>query len=133
VLLARYRLEEAARSLTREKIAARAPTLWRYAEVLPGSADPVSLGEGMTPLHHASFLAASVGVDRLWIKDESLNPTGSFKARGMSTALTMARALGAKRVGLPSAGNAGSAAAAYGALAGLAVWAAWQYVVPLVR
>ncbi len=121
MLLARYRLEEAARSLTPEIIRTRPPTLWRYAEVLPGSHDPVSLGEGMTPLHEATFLAASIGVDRLWIKDESLNPTGSFKARGMATAVTMARGLGAKRVVLPSAGNAGSAAAAYGALAGLAV------------
>jgi len=121
VLLARYRLDEAARSLTRESLGGRPPTLWRYAEVLPGSAQPVSLGEGWTPLLEARFLAASVGVDQLWIKEESLNPTGSFKARGMSTAVTMARALGAKRIALPSAGNAGSAAAAYAAVAGLAV------------
>ena len=121
VLLARYRLEEAARTMTRERIAARAPTLWRYAEVLPGSSNPVTLGEGMTPLHEAQFLARSLGVARLLIKDESLNPTGSFKARGMATAVTRARDLGARRLVLPSAGNAGSAAAAYGALAGLTV------------
>lgn len=121
VLLARYRLDEAARTMSRERIAARAPSMWRYAEVLPGSANPVTLGEGMTPLHDAQFLARSLGVKRLLIKDESLNPTGSFKARGMATAVTRARDLGARRLVLPSAGNAGSAAAAYGALAGLVV------------
>jgi threonine synthase len=75
----------------------------------------------MTPLHPAKFLGHSLGVRNLWIKDESQNPTGSFKARGMSTALTMARALGVRRIALPSAGNAGGAAAAYGALAGMGV------------
>jgi len=121
VLLARYRLEEAARSLTRERIAGRAPSQWRYAEVLPGSEKPVTLGEGLTPLHPARFLARSLRIERLWIKDESVNPTGSFKARGMSTAVTMALALGVRRLALPSAGNAGGAAAAYGALGGLSV------------
>ena len=88
---------------------------WRDtgAEVLPGSDDPVTLGEGMTPLHEASFLSRALGLERLYIKDESLNPTGSFKARGMTTAVTMARRLGARRLALPSAGNAGGAAAAY--------------------
>jgi threonine synthase len=121
VLLARYRLEEAGRTLTPEALATRAPDQWRYAEVLPGSAAPVTLGEGLTPLLPARFLGASVGLSRLYVKDESHNPTGSFKARGMSTALTMARAFGVRRVALPSAGNAGGAAAAYGALAGLGV------------
>jgi threonine synthase len=121
VLLARYRLDEAARTLTPAALLRRPPTLWRYAEVLPGSGDPVTLGEGLTPLHRADFLAGAVGIEKLYIKDESLNPTGSFKARGMTTAITMARALGIRRLALPSAGNAGGAAAAYGALAGLAV------------
>jgi threonine synthase len=121
VLLARYRLEEAARTMSRQAIAARANTLWRYAEVLPGSDDPVSLGEGMTPLLPLRFVGSSLGVADVWLKDEALNPTGSFKARGMATAVTMARDLGVRRIALPSAGNAGSAAAAYGALAGLAV------------
>ena len=121
ILLARYRLEEAARTMSREAIASRPPTLWRYAEVLPGSAEPVSLGEGMTPLLPLRFLAPTLGVATVFLKDEALNPTGSFKARGMATAVTMARALGVRRIALPSAGNAGSAAAAYGALAGLAV------------
>ncbi len=121
VLLARYRLDEAARTLTPESLATRQPDQWRYAEVLPGSDDPVTLGEGMTPLHQARFLGQDMGLGRLFIKDEALNPTGSFKARGMSTAVTMARLLGARRLALPSAGNAGGAAAAYGALAGLSV------------
>jgi threonine synthase len=121
VLLARYRLDEAARSLTPDALVDRRPDMWRYAEVLPGSEDPVSLGEGLTPLHRARFLGQALGLDRPWIKDESLNPTGSFKARGMAAAVTMARRLGARRLALPSAGNAGGAAAAYGALAGLAV------------
>lgn len=121
VLLARYRLEEAARTLTPAALSLRPPSQWRYAEVLPGSDAPVSLGEGMTPLHQAQFLGRSLGLSRLFVKDESLNPTGSFKARGLSCAVTMARQLGVRRIALPSAGNAGSAAAAYGALAGLAV------------
>ena len=121
VLLARYRLEEAAATMTREAIASRPPSLWRYAEVLPGSDDPVTLGEGMTPLLPLRFLGPQLGAGSVLLKDEGLNPTGSFKARGMATAITMARALGARHVALPSAGNAGSAAAAYGALAGLAV------------
>jgi len=120
-LLARYRLDEAARTLTRESLARRAPGLWRYAEVLPGSDSALTLGEGSTPLHRATALGGALGLDRLWIKDESINPTGSFKARGMATAVTMCRRLGARRLALPSAGNAGGAAAAYAALAGLPV------------
>ena len=112
VLLARYRLDEAARSMTPERIADRRFDLWRYAEVLPGAGDPVSLGEGMTPLHQARFLGQSLGLERLFVKDESLCPTGSFKARGMATAVTMARDLGARQLALPSAGNAGGAASA---------------------
>ncbi len=121
VLLARYRLEEAARTLTPERLRQRPPSQWRYAEVLPGRGRTITLGEGMTPLHRARGLGRTTGLRRLFIKDESLNPTGSFKARGMSTAVTMALGLGARRLALPSAGNAGGAAAAYGALAGLAV------------
>ena len=121
VLLARYRLDEAARTLTREGIAARVPDLWRYAEVLPGSDDPLTLGEGMTPLLRLRFLGGELGLDTLLLKDEAQNPTGSFKARGLAVAVTMARKLGVRRIALPSAGNAGGAAAAYGALAGLAV------------
>lgn len=121
VLLARYRVEEARRTLTRESLRDREPGLWRYAEMLPGSEAPLRLGEGWTPLLPAHFLGRALGLDRLYIKDESGNPTGSFKARGMATAVTMALKGGARRLALPSAGNAGGAAAAYGALAGLAV------------
>lgn len=82
--------------------------------------NPVTLGEGFTPLLHARALGASLGLDRLFIKDESLNPTNSFKARGQSTAITRARSLGVTTVSVPSAGNAGNAMAAYAARAGLA-------------
>jgi len=95
--------------------------MWRYRELLPifDGEEPVTLGEGFTPLVHAQAIGARLGLPRLYIKDESLNPTSSFKARGQATAVTRARALGATVVALPSAGNAGSAAAAYAARAGL--------------
>lgn len=97
--------------------------LWRYAEALPllDGEQPVSLGEGLTPLVPAPALARRVGVARLWVKDEGRNPTASFKARGMSAAVTRARALGTPGLVLPTAGNAGAAAAAYAAAAGLPV------------
>src|SRR6267142_930131 len=122
-LLARYDLRRAAATLTLENLQQRSRTLWRYAEVLPND-DPVSLGEGMTALVHAKRLGASMrcgqgGLERLFIKDEGLNPTGSFKARGMTAAVTRARRLGAKTLAAPTAGNAGGALAAYAAAAGL--------------
>jgi threonine synthase len=121
-LLVRYDLE-AARAWRRESLRDREPTLWRYRELLPLRADetPVSLGEGFTPLLHATRLGASLGLDRLYVKDESLNPTNSFKARGQAAAITRAKALGASVISIPSAGNAGGAAAAYAARAGLEV------------
>ena len=95
--------------------------MWRYREMLPlyDGENPVTLGEGFTPLFHARALGARLGLERLFIKDESLNPTNSFKARGQSAAITRARALGATTVSVPSAGNAGNAMAAYAARAGL--------------
>jgi threonine synthase len=117
-LLARYDLRRAAATLTLENLTARPRTLWRYAEVLPND-DPVSLGEGMTALIPARRLGASIGLQRLFIKDEGLNPTGSFKARGMTAAVTRAKQLGAKTLAAPTAGNAGGALAAYAAAAGL--------------
>ena len=122
-LLARYRLDDVRRSLTRELLTGRSPTLWRYRELLPAGSEepPVTLGEGMTPLLPALRLGSELGLTDLWIKDESGNPTGSFKARGMSVAVTMAKARAASALSLPSAGNAGIAAAAYGARAGLPV------------
>jgi threonine synthase len=96
--------------------------MWRYAAILPLDGDePVSLGEGCTPLLAAQGLAREVGVKTLWIKDEGLNPTASFKARGMSAAVTRARSLGVKGFVAPTAGNAGAALSAYGAAAGLPV------------
>lgn len=117
-LLARYDLKKAASTLTLEALKSRPGTLWRYAEVLPND-PPVSLGEGMTPLVHAKRLGASMGLERLFVKDEGLNPTGSFKARGMTAAVTRAKQLGAKALAAPTAGNAGGALAAYAAAAGL--------------
>ena len=117
-LLARYDLKKAASTLTLEALKSRPRTLWRYAEVLPND-PPVSLGEGMTPLVHAKRLGASMGLERLFVKDEGLNPTGSFKARGMTAAVTRAKQLGAKALAAPTAGNAGGALAAYAAAAGL--------------
>jgi threonine synthase len=120
-LLARYDLSRA-RRWSRDSLKGRPPNLWRYRELLPifDGEEPVTLGEGFTPLFHAASLGATVGLDRLYIKDESLNPTNSFKARGQSAAITRARYLGAKTIALPTAGNAGNAAAAYAAAAGLA-------------
>src|SRR5687767_9257374 len=117
-LLARYDLAAAKRTLRLPAMRSRANTMWRYEEVLPG-APPVSLGEGMTPLIHARRLGEKVGLRSLYIKDEGLNPTASFKARGLSAAVTMAKALGARTIALPTAGNAGGAAAAYAAKAGM--------------
>src|SRR2546425_6802862 len=117
-LLARYDLRRAAATLTLENLRGRPRTLWRYAEVLPND-DPISLGEGMTALIPAKRLGASIGLQRLFIKDERLNPTGSFRARGMTAAVTRARHLGAKALAAPTAGNAGGALAAYAAAAGL--------------
>ena len=120
-LLARYDLD-AARSWSRESLKGREPNLWRYREMMPlfDGESPVTLGEGFTPLFHARSLGRSVGLHRLYIKDESLNPTNSFKARGQSAAITRAKYLGASTIALPTAGNAGNAAAAYAAAAGLA-------------
>jgi threonine synthase len=117
-LLARYDLALAQQTLNREALRTRVMTMWRYEEVLPG-APPVTLGEGMTPLIHALRLGEHDGLSGLYIKEEGLNPTASFKARGLSAAITMAKALGAKTIALPTAGNAGGAAAAYAAKAGL--------------
>jgi threonine synthase len=120
-LVARYDLEKA-RAWSRDTLAGRVPTMWRYRELMPifDGEEPVTLGEGFTPLIHAKSLGASIGLDRLYIKDESLNPTNSFKARGQSAAITRAKYIGATTIALPTAGNAGDAAAAYSAAAGLA-------------
>ncbi len=122
-LLARYDLERARRTLTRQGLLHRPATLWRYEEVLPvrDRSHRLSLGEGWTPLLHARRLGEHLGCPNLYIKDEALNPTGSFKARGLSVAVSRARELGAPALAIPSAGNAAGAASAYAALAGLPI------------
>ena len=119
-LLARYDLA-AARAWSRDSLSGRDASMWRYRELLPlfdGEA-PLSLGEGWTPLIHARRLGEALGLPHLYIKDESLNPTNSFKARGLSAAVTRAFYLGARTLSVPSAGNAANAMAAYAALAGI--------------
>src|SRR5688500_3267219 len=120
-LLVRYDLEAAARTLTKESLGGRRSDMWRYREVLPVEKDDhlVSLGEGLTPLLRSKNLARELRIDELYIKDESQNPTQSFKARGMSAAVSMAKELGATKLAAPSAGNAAGALAAYAARAGL--------------
>ena len=112
VLYARYDLAAIKRSFSSARLSGRAPTMWRYDAVLP-AADPVSLGEGFTPM------LGSREYPNVYIKDEGLNPTGSFKARGLSACVTMARHFGLKKLAIPSAGNAAGALAAYAANAGL--------------
>jgi threonine synthase len=120
----RYNLDAVREAVTPTDIARRPPTLWRYRELLPLPFDvePVTLGEGMSPLLECPRLGSALGLGRLLVKDESQLPTGSFKSRGMTAAVSMANWLGIKRLALPTAGNAGGAAAAYGARAGLEVF-----------
>jgi threonine synthase len=120
-LFVAYDLEKARETLTKESLESRVPTLWRYEEVLPvkDKQNQISLGEGMTPLHKAETLGARYGLKCLYIKDESANPTQSFKARGMAVAVSMAKELGVRKVAAPSAGNAAGALSAYAAFAGM--------------
>jgi threonine synthase len=111
-LYARYDLKGLRGKFKRESLAGRVASMWRYAEVLP-DAEPVTLGEGFTPM------LPSRTTQNVWIKDEGLNPTGSFKARGLGMAVTMAKKYGLKKLAIPSAGNAASALAAYSARAGI--------------
>jgi threonine synthase len=120
-LLARYDLARVRREVPRDSLARFGTDLWRYRAVLPFAADfpAVRLGEGGTPLLPLPRLAPELGLERLWLKEESPNPTQSFKARGLALAVNGAVAFGKRAIALPSAGNAGSAAAAYAAAAGL--------------
>lgn len=120
-LMVAYDLESAAMTMQKSLLAGRESTLWRYREVLPveDEQNRLTLGEGWTPLVQAQRLGAQLDMPRLYIKDESLNPTQSFKARGMAVAVSMAKELGAKKLAAPSAGNAAGALAAYAAKAGL--------------
>jgi threonine synthase len=121
-LLVRYDLEMAAQTLTKDSLKTRESSLWRYREVLPvaRAENTVSLGEGWTPLFKTDTLAAKLPIKlKLYIKDEGQNPTQSFKARGMTAAISMAKELGVKKAAVPSAGNAAGALAAYAAKAGI--------------
>src|SRR3989454_2468673 len=120
-LLVRYDLKQAARTLTKESFPARRADLWLIREVFAVEHDEnvVALGEGFTPLVYASQLGSQMGLSHLYIKDEGQNPTQSFKARGMAAAVSMAKELGARKLAVPSAGNAAGALAAYAARAGL--------------
>src|SRR5437763_2138396 len=120
-LLVRYDLRAASRTLTKESLKGRRADLWRYVEVLPVGREEniVSLGEGFTPLLRAEALGRSLGLTELYIKDESQQPTQSCKARGMAAAVSVAKELGARKLAVPSAGNAAGALAAYAARAGL--------------
>jgi threonine synthase len=119
-LLVRYDLDIIRTRWRRRDVGNGPASMWRYAPVLPPADQSiVTLGEGWTPLIHARRLGARIGADSLWVKDEGLNPTGSFKARGLACAVSMCVELGIKKVAIPSAGNAASAMAAYAAAAGI--------------
>ena len=120
-LLVRYDLDAVRAAFTPTVLAGREPTMWRYRELLPLRDDTfkLCLGEGYTPLFRAARLEREIGHGPLYIKDEGLNPTGSFKARGLAAAISRAFELGIKAVSIPTAGNAGCAMSAYAALAGL--------------
>ena len=121
--------------MSKDALAARPPGMWRYRELLPvdDTDSVVSLGEGGTPLLRPAALGARIGIPGLLVKDDGLNPTGTFKARGASCGISMARALGIEEVALPSAGNAGAAWAAYGAAAGIAVHVAMPRDAPAIN
>ncbi len=134
-LWVRYDLDCAGRTLNRETLAARAPTLWRYRELLPLPLDeePVSLGEGMSPLLPAPRLGDAIGLSDLWVKDESQLPTGSFKSRGLCVAVSMAKHFGIDRLAIPTAGNAGGAMAAYAARAGMEAFVFMPRDTPIIN
>lgn len=131
-LLARYDLDAAKKAINPGTISGREPNMWRYKELMPvkDSSNILTLGEGFTPLHHARRLGSELGFDHLYIKDEGLNPTGSFKARGLCAAISKAKELGIKSVSIPTAGNAGGAMSAYAALAGMEAFVFMPKIVP---
>ena len=120
-LWVRYDLDAIGAQVDPSAFANRSPTMWRYHELLPAPTDDaiVSLGEGLSPVVPCPDLGAQFGLDDLWIKDEAQMPTGTFKSRGLSAAVTMAQHFGVERVAIPTAGNAGGALAAYAARAGM--------------
>ena len=134
-LWVRYDLERVAAAMDKQTVAGREPTMWRYRELLPIGTDPieVSLGEGMSPLLRCAQLGNQLGLDNLFIKDESQLPTGSFKSRGLAMAITMTRKLGIRKVAIPTAGNAGGAMAAYAARAGMESYVFMPQDTPVVN
>ena len=130
-----YDLDAVSQSVDRDAIARRAPTMWRYQELLPveEAEAAVTRGEGFTPLLPAERLGARIGLPHLWVKDDGLNPTGTFKARGASCGVSMARELGIGEVALPTAGNAGGAWACYGAAAEMKVHVAMPADAPEIN
>jgi threonine synthase len=120
-LLVRYDLDKAKNDFSKSSLTGRVASLWRYRELLPlqNDANRISLGEGFTPVLDARKLGAELGLRQLWIKDEAQNPTGSFKDRGLSLAISRAKELGIEKAAIPSAGNAGGSFAAYAARAGI--------------
>jgi len=118
-LIVRYDMDAARRTMSRESIASREPGMWKWRELLPNDGDPVSLGEPETPIVALPNIAAREGASNLLVKDEGRLPTGSFKARGLAMAVTMAKQFGIERIAMPTNGNAGAALAAYGARAGI--------------
>jgi len=134
-LWVRYDLDAIRRAVRPADFASRQPSLWRYRELLPLPADvePLTLGEGMTPLLPCPRLGNQLGLSRLFVKDESQLPTGSFKSRGMTVAVSMAKHFGIKRLAIPTAGNAGGALAAYGARASMEVFVFMPHDTPAIN
>jgi threonine synthase len=135
VLFARYDLERVRAEVRREALAGREHSMWRYREVMPveDPANIMTLGEGMTPLLPLRAIGRRLGLRHLFVKEEGLNPTGSFKARGLSAAISKAKELGVRTASMPSAGNAGAAAAAYCARAGMELYLVMPVDVPYVN
>jgi threonine synthase len=134
-LWVRYDLDAVGKALRPETLRDRPPGLWRYRELLPlpADAEPVSLGEGMSPLLPCPRLGRELGLSGLFIKDEGQLPTGSFKSRGMTAAVSMAKHFGLKTLAIPTAGNAGGALAAYGARAGMEVFVFMPQDTPVIN
>ena len=131
----RYDLQGIGQAMDRSDLIGRPSNLWRYKELLPvyDESKIVSFGEGMSPLLKSPRLGAALGLDDLWVKDESQLPTGSFKSRGMAMAVTMANHFGIESVALPTAGNAGGAAAAYAARAGMSCYVFMPEDTPIIN
>jgi threonine synthase len=134
-ILVRYRLDEIAGCVDRDAFSSRPPDMYRFRELLPVGVEisPVSMGENETPLLRCPRLGEQMGLENLFIKDESHLPTGSFKSRGLSMAITMAKHFGVRRVAIPTAGNAGGAMAAYAARCGMEAWVFMPSDTPIVN